>query len=555
MKVVDALIQILRTPDIEAAMETLSDIASTISLAPDPTLFVLSTQQAAFVGVFGKRVNVIQPVTQELSDNRHVVGKRDNLIIGYLEWDDPIGALDDKSREIFGAVIEEIYRRIYVRNFFNFIQSPVDFTNQDTYFRDTAKLLADSLGMEMVAIRQINSADNLDCRAFFRYPDRFEDRVDFDGHNMPMPFRELIAETKKLLSEHSVDPPSVKFETVDPNDVERYGFLFEDDHLNTVKAFAILPIIFGDEFFGVASCSTTAPFRFSSLEKNATHTAMQLIGVAISNCLKFHETKRMTDVIHDQLFSATELEIAQSARHELQNIETEQALHIYALNTIARTVKDKGLPETISKLNDTVLKLGAAISKLRYSGVHAAPRLEKTSVAAVWGEATDLMKERLRMMDIRPRYVGPPLDGYYYPDWLREAFLNLLFNSIDAFGDRPRQNRSITLVVQKESEASQYNVLDYSDNAGGIAFGKLNIPDPIKEANPGMSADQLIFQPKVTTKKGKKSSGWGLYLVRQALRLHNGSISLRANSKEGCTFRIQLRKNLQQQSIDEMSKK
>jgi C4-dicarboxylate-specific signal transduction histidine kinase len=133
--------------------------------------------------------------------------------------------------------------------------------------------------------------------------------------------------------------------------------------------------------------------------------------------------------------------------------------------------------------------------------------------------------------------------------------LNLLFNSIDAFRDRPRQNRSITLVVQKESEASHSHVLDYSDNAGGIAFGKLSVPEPIKEANPGMSLDQLIFQPKVTSKKTQKGAGWGLYLVRQALRLHNGSISLRANSKEGCTFRIQLRKNLQEQSVGEVSKK
>jgi signal transduction histidine kinase len=477
------------------------------------------------------------------------------LIIGYIEWDAPIATIEDGNREIVGAVIEEIYRRLYVQNFFNFIQRPVDFINQDTYFRDTAKLLSDSLGMEMVAIRQINSADNLDCRAFFRYPDRFEEKVDFDGDSMPMPFRELIVETRKLLSEHRLEIPSVKFETVVLSDVERYGFLFEDNHLNTVKAFAIFPIIFGDEFFGVASCSTTAPFRFSSLEKNAIHTAMQLIGVALSNFINFHETKRMTDVIHDQLFSATEQEIAQSARHELQNIETEQALHIYALNAIARSTRDKGLPETISKLEDTVLKLGNAIKKLRYSGVHAAPKLEKTSVVTLWGEATDLMKERLRMMDIRPRYVGSPLDGYYYSDWLREAFLNLLFNSIDAFGDRPRQNRTITLVAQKESEASQYHILDYSDNAGGIAFGKLNIPETIKEANPGMSLDQLIFQPKVTTKKSKKSSGWGLYLARQALRLHNGSISLRASSKEGCTFRIQLSKDLQHKSIDEVSKK
>lgn len=549
MRVVDALIQILRSPDIDAAMRTLCNMATTVAVTPNPTLFMLSTQRSAFIGVFGKHLNTIQPADRQFTESCEILGKRDNLVMGYLEWDSSIAAVDDESREAISAVIEELYRRIYVSNFFKHIQRPVDFTNQDTYFRDTAKLLSDSLSMEMVAIRQINLADNLDCRAFFHYPDRYGDRVDFDGHNMPPPFRELIDETKRIISERGVELPTVKFEKVDSNDAVRYGFLFKDDHLNTVKAFAIFPVIFGDEFFGVVSCSTTAPFIFTSLEKNAIHTAMQLIGVAISNFLKFHDAKRMTDVIHDQLFSATELEIAQSARHELQNIEAEQALHVDELNSLVRTSRDKGLTDTVSKLKDTVLKLGAAISKLRYSGVHAAPKLEKTSVAAVWSEATDLIKERLIMMDIRPRYVGPSLDGYYYPDWLREAFLNLLFNSIDAFKDRPRQNRFITLVVQKESDASQYHVLDYSDNAGGIAFGKLNIPDPIKEANPGMSPEQLIFQPKVTSKKSKKSSGWGLYLVRQAIRLHNGSISLRANSKEGCTFRVHLRKNLQQQDF------
>jgi signal transduction histidine kinase len=552
VKVANALIQILKTPDIETAMATLTDLAANITLAPPPSLFVISTQKATFVGVFGKHMDAVRPWTQKFSENRYVVGIRDDLVIGFLEWDEPIAAIDNYNREIISAVIEEIYRRLYVRNFFTNIRRPVDFTNQDTYFRDTAKLLSDSLSMEMVAIRQINLSDNLDCRAFFHYPDRFGDRVDFDGYNMPLPFQELVTETRRVLLERKELKLDMKFEIVDPLNTQRYGFLLEDDQLKQVKAFAIFPIVFGDEFFGVVSCSTTAPFRFSSLEKSVIQTAMQLISVAISNFIMFHEAKRMTDVIHDQLFSTTELEIAQSARHELQNIEAEQVLHIDEIDSLSRNVKDKSLPEVISKLKDTVLKLDSAISKLRYSGVHAAPKLEKTSVEKVWTEATNLMQERLNMMGIKPKYVGSNLDGFYYADWLREAFLNLLFNSIDAFHDRPRQNRSITMVVQKESEASQYHILDYSDNAGGIAFGKLNVPEPIKEANPGMRPEQLIFQPKVTSKKSQKGAGWGLYLVRQALRLHNGSISLRANTKEGCTFRIQLRKNLQEQHYEEV---
>ncbi|MFZ4524550.1 MAG: hypothetical protein ACOYOE_03135 [Chlorobium sp.] len=129
------MIKILATPDIESAMQTLSDLSAEIFHAPAPSLFLLSTQQSAFVGVFGKQKGFAQ--------------------------------MDDSTRRMIGAVIEEIYRRCYVRNFFTYIQHSVDFTNQDTYFRDIARHLSDILSMEMVAIRQINATDNLDCRAFF----------------------------------------------------------------------------------------------------------------------------------------------------------------------------------------------------------------------------------------------------------------------------------------------------------------------------------------------------------------------------------------------------
>ena len=555
MRSVDALIKILATPDIGVATGTLADWATEVSVTPNPSLYVLSTQKATFVKVFGEQGPSTHSTTRPFFEDRQVHGKRDGLTIGFLEWNVPIVKMDEEGRDIISAVIEEIYRRLYVQNFFKHIQRPVDFTNQNTYFRDTAKLLSDCLSMEIIAIREVNDTDDLNCRAFFHYPDQFDDQVDFNGgHDMPPPFRELVSATRSVLLKHGEEQPAVSFEEVDSKNIERYGFLFRGDrHLKNVTAFAIFPIVFGDDFFGVVSCATTAPFKFSALERTVIQTAMQLIGVAISNFRKFHEAKRMTDVIYDQLFSATELEIAQSARHELQNIATEQALHIDELDALTRTTRDK---ELLLKLKDTGLQLERAISKLRYSGVRAAPKLKGTSVENVWGEATALMKERLNTERIKIKYVGAPLAGDYYADWLREAFLNLLFNSIDAFQNRPKQNRFIALVIQKESEASLSHELDYSDNAGGIAFSKLIVPDPIREANPGMSMEQLIFQPKVTSKKQKKGAGgWGLYLVRQAIRLHGGSISLRSNNKEGCTFRIQIGKDLQDQKIREESKK
>ena len=133
----------------------------------------------------------------------------------------------------------------------------------------------------------------------------------------------------------------------------------------------------------------------------------------------------------------------------------------------------------------------------------------------------------------------------FYPDWLKNAFLNLLLNSIDAYKNRPKkQNRAISLVIKNTSEQANDYILDYSDNAGGINFTKLHIPSNIIQENKNMPVEQLIFQPKVTTKKNQGGSGWGLYLIRRAIDLHKGSINLHANTNEGCTFRISLRKHL-----------
>jgi hypothetical protein len=68
MTVIDALIDILRTPDIESAMSTLTDWAkAAVSVTmPPPSLFMLSTQRNEFVGVFGQKQELTKPVNHKL---------------------------------------------------------------------------------------------------------------------------------------------------------------------------------------------------------------------------------------------------------------------------------------------------------------------------------------------------------------------------------------------------------------------------------------------------------------------------------------------------------
>lgn len=116
------------------------------------------------------------------------------------------------------------------------------------------------------------------------------------------------------------------------------------------------------------------------------------------------------------------------------------------------------------------------------------------------------------------------------------AFLNLIMNSIDAFSAYgKRRNRKIEVRIMPSNYAEVS--LTYTDNAAGIDSSKIycngvNSEIPLKE---------LIFQPGITSKKDQ-GSGFGLYLVRQILTEHGGSIDL-ISHRNGVQFKIILPHN------------
>ena len=267
-----------------------------------------------------------------------------------------------------------------------------------------------------------------------------------------------------------------------------------------------------------------------------------LFSASISNFHNYHEAKLLEATRTGQLFDMMALEIAQGTRHELANIQTEQALKCIELKSCL-SERNKEPWKILLQLCDLTDNLSTTINKLKSLTANGSlPELQEDTIKAIWDSAIALVKNRVENMKVKVHYQGGSIHDSFYSDWLRSAFLNLLFNSLDAFASRPKSNRVIRLIVKNENDSSQEYVLDYSDTAGGIAFNKLLIPENIRETNPNMDNYQMIFQPKVSSKKG--GSGWGLFLVRRAVNIHKGSINLRENTNEGCSFRITLKKGL-----------
>ena len=514
-----------------------------------PSIFLLSTQKSVYLQIQknGYTQNR-RPLNFQFDSDRHLVSRRrQDVVIAFIEVKQGINGIDKKEQEALSAGLNNVYSRLYLANYFADVKKPLDFTNRDNYFHETAKLISDALSMEMVAIRQLTAEGDLHCLAFYHEGGE-PCCISFESIDMPPPFSQLLDNVKKVLQEYPIGIGQILplFEEVFDANNERHRFLIDQPQIDKVRAFAIFPIIFEDELFGVISCSTTAPLCFSEVERMTISTTMQIISISISNYNRYHEAMALEAARNDQLFNMTAVEIAQSTRHELANILVEQQLQYLKISKSLRDIKNiKPIKDGMEELSIYIERFGESIQKLKYNTPSNTSKLQLCNLKDIWESAVNLIKQRLDYLNIKTNYIGSDLHDMFYPDWLQSAFLNLVLNSIDAYKNRQKkQNRAIRLVIQKTSDQANDYILDYSDNAGGINFAKLHIPSNIIQENKTMPNEQLIFQPKVTTKKDQGGSGWGLYLIRRAIDLHKGSINLHANTNDGCTFRINLRKRL-----------
>ncbi len=107
------------------------------------------------------------------------------------------------------------------------------------------------------------------------------------------------------------------------------------------------------------------------------------------------------------------------------------------------------------------------------------------------------------------------------PQRLRQVFLNLTLNAIDAIGEQGEIVISAT-TVQNHPDQNKRIVINFKDNGVGIPVNHLN----------------KIFDPFFTTKK--VGTGLGLAVSHRIVQDHNGMIEVESNEKRGTNFRITL---------------
>lgn len=116
-------------------------------------------------------------------------------------------------------------------------------------------------------------------------------------------------------------------------------------------------------------------------------------------------------------------------------------------------------------------------------------------------------------------------------DQIRQVFWNIIFNAVQAMGDRG------SLVVI--SKYRDIKICDDPDSESCIEFGPTReLTIEFSDSGTGMSQEEKerIFEPFVSYRAG--GVGLGLSIVHQILKLHHASIEVKSKKNEGTTFTI-----------------
>ena len=158
--------------------------------------------------------------------------------------------------------------------------------------------------------------------------------------------------------------------------------------------------------------------------------------------------------------------------------------------------------------------------------------LADVDLSELLNESLDLVAEKLRekRTPVERRYPAEAVQGYWDEDQLRQVFVNLLANAVDA---GPAESP-----VTVSTERVTLSAGERRNGEGGrqVPGARVSITDR------GQGMDERtrarIFEPFFTTKK--KGTGLGLAIAKQIIEQHGGAIRVESKPGEGTRFTIDL---------------
>ncbi len=241
---------------------------------------------------------------------------------------------------------------------------------------------------------------------------------------------------------------------------------------------------------------------------------------------KINEARKEVDKYHDeQMKRASQMaltgEIASGLAHEIKN---PLACISSALQVVDQELDEKSENKPIiNEVLNQVRKLDTTVKKILEFAKPAKPVKKSGNINNVLNDTLFLVTQVANAKNIRVRTSFDPGLKNICGDGklLRQVFLNISLNGIEAMGDSGTLDISTQMVIREERAGrKEYVEVRIADSGAGITPENL----------------QNIFDPFFTTKE--KGTGLGLSISMQIIQEHGGIIEVDSVPGTGTTFKI-----------------
>lgn len=157
------------------------------------------------------------------------------------------------------------------------------------------------------------------------------------------------------------------------------------------------------------------------------------------------------------------------------------------------------------------------------------------SLSDLLDESLNLVTDRIKdkKTPVEKRYTDERLHGHWDADQLRQVFVNLLANAVDA----SPENSAVTIYTERARADGAPNGGNGSrKQVAHASLARIRIED--RGVGMDEQTSRRIFEPFFTTKK--RGTGLGLAIVKQIVEQHGGTISVDSRRDEGTRFTVDL---------------
>jgi signal transduction histidine kinase len=220
---------------------------------------------------------------------------------------------------------------------------------------------------------------------------------------------------------------------------------------------------------------------------------------------------------------------AAQVAHEIKNPLGSIRLGVAMLRDMTR---DREAITTIDLVERGIEHLSKLTLDVTQFSRRRALSLSEVDLSDLISDSLDLVADKLQEKDtpVERRLTAEPLQGHWDEDQLRQVFVNLLANALDA---SPAES-PVTVTVER-AEVAPGNRRN-GEPGKRVAGARVSIED----RGEGMDEQTRarIFEPFFTRKK--KGTGLGLAIARQIVEQHGGHICVESKPGSGTRFTIEL---------------